>query len=178
MSKDYLHGDTSGYGSHLTVLKFIFEQIDKPKLAIELGMGIFSTPFLIDHCDRLISIEQQDVEWYDKISKKYVDDVESTNKWLPNFAQHFNFAFNLAKNYDFAFVDGAAYFRAASVAEFMRIDVPVIVLHDSNLGWYGFGTLDQPAKDFGYFDYGFEWDHPNTRVFTTNKKLIDAIQNL
>lgn len=181
MSKDYLHGDTSGYGSHIKVLEFIFRYIDEPKLAVELGMGMFSTPFLLDHCKVLVSIEQQEVEWYNRMLLNFKQNTDG-GKWHCVFDIKFNYPFYLVDNnkqkYDLAFVDGAAYFRAASVVEFMRIGTPVIILHDSNLSWYGFGTLDQPAKDFGYMDHAFSWDHPHTRLFTTNQKLIDGIQNL
>ena len=161
------------YATHIKVFEFIFQHIDKPKSGVEIGMGLYSTPLLINKCELLTSVEQQSAKWYLEVEKKF----NNAQNWTRIFKIGF-FEMDFMDTFDFAFVDGAGYFRAAQVVQFMQFDVKNIVLHDSNLAWYGFGTLDQPAKDMNYFDYAFEWEHPHTRVFTKDKKLIDAIKNL
>jgi len=137
-----------------------------------LGMGFYSTPFLIDHCYGVLSIEQQDKDWFRKVYDVYY----LQRNWQPIFNTNPFYISDINIDiYKFALIDGVGAARACSVLYLMQKKMDTILAHDSENGWYGYATLDQPAKDLGYFDYAFEEYHPQSRLFTRNKKLITAI---
>lgn len=175
MTKDYLQGDESGYGSHIPILEFIFSHI-QVNFALELGMGMFSTPFLIDHVtDELTSIEQQDQKWY----KKVVNHIEAGEKkceWKHDYEPRILFSL-LRESYDFVLVDGSSITRAPAAAHYMQLKVDTIVVHDSESPWYAYHLLEEYSNYNGYFCWEFRDNAPWTRVYTRNQKLIDAIKS-
>lgn len=172
--KDYLNGDESGYGSHIPVLQFIFEHI-QIRNTIELGCGNFSTPFLIDNCKRVLSIEQSDFNWFKKINSKYINDPG----WVGVYSENPMYLSNVDLDfYDFALIDGAGYTRVNCCAYCMFKKMDTILIHDSENSWYGYATLDDLAKRLRYFDFAFEQYHPQSRLFTKNEKLIAACKLL
>lgn len=169
--KDYDLPDESGYGSHIPALKFIFEHIS-PKFSMEYGMGFFSTPFLIDHSERVFSLEMQEKEWYDKVVEKY-----ACQKWDHAFSEEVD-EFILMEVPDFLFVDGSSVTRAIGVVHGMQRGVDTIVIHDSESPWYGYWMGDQYVSKLGYTVHTFTENYPTTTVYTKNEKLIEAISQL
>lgn len=186
---EYLNGDISGYGSHLKPMEFIFENIPRPKMALELGMGFFSTPYLLDNCDNVFSIEMQSEEWYNKVK----DQFKNRTNWgslLTNKITKFiyiteqgayagnNNQIMLLRELDFVLVDGSAITRSVAVGYYMERDVETIILHDTETSWYGYNTINEYQEKFGYYMYEFRWEAPWTRVYTKNKNLIWKLKTL
>lgn len=172
MEKEYLKDDGSGYGSHIKPLQFIFQHIIVTN-AIELGMGMYSTGFLIDHAKALTSIEMQERKWYDIMLTKL-----PKSNWHPicelgdlQFMVHIP----VAQIYDFALVDGAAATRAAAVNYFLEAALQVVVAHDTESSWYGWHHVRVPD---GYYAHTFKTVAPWTTVWTRDEKLIKALKVL
>jgi hypothetical protein len=169
--KDYDLPDESGYGSHIPALKFVFSHIERPKFSFEYGMGFFSTPFLIDHSDKVFSLEMQDKDWYDKVVERY-----NFINWHHDFTEDVA-AFNLHEVPDFLFVDGSSITRAIAVVHGMQRRVDTIMLHDTESSWYGYNMISQYVEPLGYKSHIFTEAYPTTTVYTKNQKLIDAISH-
>lgn len=178
--KDYLQEDTTGYGSHIPVLKFIFDTVDI-HYAIELGTGFFSTSFLLDHVkSHLFSIEMQNKEWYNLVVERYEGNVEIM--WDHYFNDSLDaYLFNIGGpnlKHQFVLVDGSAVTRAIAVVASMDYGVPIIVLHDTESSWYGYSTIDEYLSKYGYYMHEFKDIAPYTKIFTTDEKLIAAFKNI
>lgn len=167
--KDYDLPDESGYGSHIPALKFVFKHIDRPKFSMEYGMGFFSTPFLIDHSDRVFSLEMQDREWYGKVIERY-----ACQKWDHAFSEEVD-EFILMEIPDFLFVDGSSITRAIGVVHGMQKGVDTIMLHDTESSWYSTHLITHYIEPLGYKAHVFVEKYPTTTVYTKNEKLIAAL---
>jgi hypothetical protein len=169
--KEYLQPDTSGYGSHIKPLQFIFSVIEVAK-AVELGMGYFSTGFLLDHVkESLTSLEMQEERWFRKIVERF----SGHPKWVPIIALNPG-AYRVIelKGVDFALSDGHGDSRPQAVNHFMLNEIPTIVGHDTESTWYNWHLVE--AERFGYFTYQFTDIAPYTTVWTKDKGLIEALQ--
>jgi hypothetical protein len=164
------------YASHLPVLNFVFDSIPI-NFALEIGMGKFSTPLLVERTTDLVtSIENQDKDWYDKMSKNR--DERFGTHWYPRYDPTASSAFYKNEYFDLVFVDGSAITRVVAVAHSMDVKTAVIIAHDIESGWYGYHLLDDhpTSKQYAKFDYkpeGLPW----TRLYTINDKLISDCKN-
>lgn len=168
--KDYLQPDASGYGSHIPVFQTICKYI-QIKNAIEFGMGIFSTGFLLDNCEYLTSIEMQENRWCEDMILKFKKYKNWNAFFIPN-ELCFN-DFN-PKDYDFCLVDGIASTRAVTVNYFMQGGTETIMAHDTESTWYGWHHVKR-AK--GYFTQQFVNPSPATTIWTRNEALIKGLLN-
>lgn len=97
----------------------IWPVIGKATKLIELGAGLFSTPYFLEHCDSFISYEHND-EWLTAVRKELPDidirelDLEDLKKELSNT--------------EVLFVDGVD--RHEMVELGMACGVPIILIHD------------------------------------------------
>lgn len=174
IKRDYLnHHKGKGYGTHIVPLKFIFKHIEV-KNAIEMGTGFYSTSFLLNHVkEKLISIEMQDRAWMKKVKARYKHpDIE----WTLIFSDYPLVIMDLiTRKTDFVLIDGSSISRTISTYLCMKEDVPNIVLHDTESSWYGYEPLKEYEEHFGYRSFNFTKRIPNTRIYTKDKNLIDAI---
>lgn len=174
IKKDYLnHEEGKGYSTHIVPLKFIFKHIEV-KNAIEMGTGFYSTSFLLHHVkEKLISIEMQDRAWMKKVKARYKrPDIE----WTLLYSDYPLIIMDLiTRKTDFVLIDGSSISRTISAYLCMKESVPNIVLHDTESSWYGYEPLKEYEEHFGYRSFNFTKRIPNTRIYTKDKKLIDAI---
>jgi hypothetical protein len=151
------------YATHLPVLKAICETLCPTSNGLEVGMGSFSTPFLCDKLDHVVSIEQQDKEWYDKM----VSEIDSCN-WEPYWSEGPTAALDIIKvsKFDLGFVDGHREGRHLAANLMFTMDTPTIVIHDTGL--ISYYMLDRLRITKGYNQYHFQHNevHPRTSVFT------------
>jgi hypothetical protein len=167
---DYKQVDNSGYGSHIPALTFIFEHVEI-KTAVEYGMGLFSTSFLLDKVkDKVLSIEMQSEDWYERVINRY-----QSEKWEHRYTDKV-WKFMDYPDCDLLLVDGSSITRAIGVVYAMERGIETIVLHDTESSWYGYHMIAEYLKKFRYFEHEFIKQAPYTKVFTINKKLIDAIK--
>lgn len=170
--KPYWWDDNSGYGSHIYALQFIFEHI-KSKVALECGMGHYSTPFLLDHIEVFLnSVEMQDKKWFNEIHNEYF--YKGKGIWNPVL----NISDDLPEgclidNYDFVLSDGAAFTRPLIINHFMEKGTETLVGHDTESEWYDWGRV---REDLGYYKYTFTDIAPYTTVWTKNVQLIKALK--
>lgn len=171
--EDYQKKDVSGYGSHIEPLLFLFENIIINK-AVEYGMGFFSTPLLLDYVKiSLLSIEMQSKEWYDNVVERY---STYTNKWYHCYSEKVT-SFLGYPDCDLILIDGSSITRSIGVAYAMQRGIENIVLHDTDSTWYGYHLIDEYRDKHVYIQLDFTENAPHTRIYTKNKKLIDAYKS-
>jgi len=173
IKKDYLNHAESGYGTHIVPLKFIFKHIEV-RNAVEMGTGFFSTSFLLNHVkEKLVSIEMQDRAWMKKVRTRY---KHPEIEWTLLFSDYPLVIMDLVtRKTDLVLIDGSSISRAISTYLCMKEQVPNIVLHDTESSWYGYEPLKEYEEHFGYRSFDFTRKIPNTRIYTKNQNLINAI---
>lgn len=173
--------DSSGYGSHIPALKFIFSHIEVDH-AVEMGMGNFSTPFLLSHVGRtLISIEMQERSWFQKTVQRFARDYKDV-RWMPLLIleqtayEALGLTDTAFHGIGFAMSDGHGSSRPQAVNYFMQAGVKTIVGHDTESTWYRWHEVE--AEKYGYFAYQFKGIAPYTTVWTKHQELINALLEL
>src|ERR1700728_669360 len=158
--KPYWWDDNSGYGSHIYALQFIFEHITVYN-ALECGMGIYSTPFILDNVKEfLTSVEMQDAVWFNKILNE--TDYAITGKWIYNLSLSDELPDTVMRqNFDFVLSDGAAFTRPLIINHFMDKGAETLVGHDTESEWYGWNRV---REDLGYYKYTLTDIAPYTTV--------------
>jgi hypothetical protein len=125
------------YATHLPVLE---ELVPHNCTAVEFGCGLHSTPFLLERCSYVLSIEMQKPEWIDTVHEHLDKNSPSlVHRWRGISLQGpWRF---LGAEYppkiDFALVDGHKASRCWVVNFLMQLRVPIIVAHDTNARGYG-----------------------------------------
>ncbi len=159
------------YRSHLSVFEKIHGTFNINRV-LEFGLGEYSTPFFVEHCGFVVSIEQESREWYDKIKAK----INSLN-WHPVFQRDPEAVFQYFNNkdaaFDLVFSDGLAQTRCLVANQAMQRNVPLVVLHDTEKIWYyRWNLLDIPS---GYSRFDFRCRtgvHKVTTVLTNHDANI------
>lgn len=172
--RSYYDDGGSGYGSHIEPLLFIFNNIPKPRKAVELGMGNYSTPFLLENCDILLSVEMQEESWFNETRNTY----SNHTRWISalDLTEDAYLRINL-EDVSFALSDGHGSTRPEAVTHFMKHGVETIVAHDTESTWYGWERIPVEVER-DYFKYMFTKIAPYTTVWTKNAKLIEALKAL
>jgi len=101
---------------------------------LEFGMGRYSTPFFVERCRSVVSVEQEDRARYDET----VAQVKSA-RWEPFFEcnpatvfEHFE---KQSRKFDLVFSDGVPQTRSMIANLAMRKGIPFVVLHDAEKVW-------------------------------------------
>lgn len=168
----------NNYGTHYPILA---ELLDKFNLehVLEFGTGFFSTGIFVEKAKKVVSIEMQYVDWYDKVKEKYSKYVDSgvlsieciiEDSGLQSI-QHISS--NYDKPFDMVFVDGAggSRFNCANYAKSMT---DLIICHDTEYHGYHWDRIVVDG-DWVWIDvkiYG-TW----TSVMTTRKDIIDFVSS-
>lgn len=143
--------EPDNYASHLPIFEKVFETFEIKK-ALEFGIGKFSTPFLVDHANVVVSVEQESKEWYEKIKKQ----INSSN-WKPVFQPDPQIVFKQFdvenEDFDLVFIDGAAQTRCLVANLAMERNIPIVILHDAEKVWYYRWNLLKIPSDYARFNY-------------------------
>ena len=143
------------YASLVPVLKHILSQ--KPIInVLEFGPGHNSTKLFMEHNCQLKTVEMQSPEWYYESKNTYkqasVHYAEGADNWKE---------LAYSDRYDLILVDGHIDSRP-EVANWAKDHTDIVVIHDTEAGYYGWERLDFD-KSWQRFDYT---DHePHTTVF-------------
>ena len=157
------------HASHLPVLKAIYSFMPF-KNVLEFGCGNYSTKFFAEVCERLISIENKDINWYNKI-KNEIKEAEFIFKHGIEAIQIFE---RDAVIYDLIFIDGINR-QECNNASFGRS--PIIVVHDlSPRGAEAY--LKDVVKNKNYELVLMNGEYPATGIFTSNKELIKQLSTI
>lgn len=159
------------YGSHLRVFEKVFATFETKKV-LEFGLGQFSTPFLVNHAELVVSVEQESKEWYERIKAH----IHSAN-WCPVFQldpravfEHFD-ANN--QNFDLVFSDGAAETRCLVANLAMERNVPMVILHDTEKVWYYQWNLLSIPANYSRFNFRYrKGANKVTTILTNNNQSI------
>jgi hypothetical protein len=139
------------YSSHLWVFEKIHSAFGMNSV-LEFGPGEYSTAFFAGRCGFVVSIEQENKEWYDWIKAK----IDSPN-WHPVFQRDpkavFQYFDDKGTRFDLVFSDGLAQTRCLVANLAMERNVPMVILHDAEKIWYyRWNLLDIPAS-YSRFDF-------------------------
>ena len=151
--------------SHQPLLELVIKQ-SNIETVIELGAGYFSTHFLADLVDKLISVEEQE-PWRNEILKTAPKNVE-----MPTIEETDNAPLEWFIQSDIkpelVFIDCASP-REKCLQEAINKNIPYIVIHD-----YEGGHNWRSVKTNGYLTFvlqpkGLPW----TALYTKDKDLIN-----
>jgi hypothetical protein len=158
------------YSTHLELINRTFNFIGKQNNVIEFGMGHFSTNTLLTHSVNLTSIEMQSEEWYNKMVKELSHNKNWTHYKLIDPHEYRVLKFG---NIDFALSDGHGSSRPCVVNDMIKINVPVIVAHDTEDSYYGWHNINLPSnyKSFTHKQY-----KPWTTIYSSNLDLIKYLE--
>jgi hypothetical protein len=162
------------YSSHILVFDKIFQTF-KVGNVLEFGPGKYSTPFLVNKCQTVTSVEQDSLQWYDQVKSL----IHSPN-WSIFFQQDPQVIFREAdaegKKFDLVFSDGSEKTRHLVANMAMQRNVPLVVLHDAEKIWYyKWNLLDIPA-DYCRFDFRHNEGVKKVTTLLVNKHA-DMIEN-
>jgi hypothetical protein len=146
------------YASHLPILRKLFAG-GTIKKVFEFGMGRSSTPFLLNHCDSVISIEMQSGNYYNEMLSEY-----SCVRWQPHLILDMEKAVDAIleiAEIDLVLVDGHGSNRFAQVQNAMRVS-PIVVAHDTEEPSYRWDRIRLPN---GWECVTYETEKPWTSVY-------------
>jgi hypothetical protein len=141
--------DFDNYRSYLLIFEKLLGSFEVNDV-LEFGMGEYSTPFLAQRCRRIVSVEQESRQRYDRT----VAAIQSPN-WEPFFEcnpaavfEHFD---RQKRQFDLVFSDGVPQTRCLIANLAMRKHVPFVVLHDAEKVWhYRWNLLDIPETYYRF----------------------------
>lgn len=162
--------EIDGYSNHIHLFSKIFE-LKKIKNMFEYGCGK-SSEYLVQHCDKLISLEMQSELYYEKTKSQLLP------KYLDKFAifcaigqQNWDFINKFSIPFDLVFVDGHGDSRPECINNAFILNIPIIVTHDTEYSGYRWNLVNMPEN---YFCYNFKEYNNWTTVYTRDKKLYDT----
>lgn len=162
---------TNLYSTHLPLIRKLFSIIEKPKLVLEFGMGLYSTEFFIMNSEKTISIEMQSEEWFNNM----IDKFKNFKNWEAHklLGKDTYKEFNFIKP-DISFIDGHGETRPECVNLMMDLECPIIIAHDTETYTYGW---DRVNTNNGYHSYIFKQYDVWTTLWSKNNEIIKKIQN-
>lgn len=160
------------YSTHLDLLGEIFNFTGPLKNAVEFGMGDYSTGFLLNRNENLISIEMQYDYWYNKM----VETFGNYSDWTPVLSIGPNKVFDLKypENIDFCFVDGHGDSRPECINFMLDKKCPIIVAHDTERDSYGW----ERVKETDYLSFTLKKYKNWTTIWTNNVELHNHLKNI
>jgi hypothetical protein len=164
--------DVNPYETHRFVLEKLIEQF-QVKNVLEFGMGVFSTPIFLKGCDKVLSIEMQEEEWFNKVVNMYKDENKFQALLKLGPMEACNYAKVLSETFDLVFVDGHGDSRVQQ-AESVMGKTNIIVLHDTEAKVYHWERMVIPE--------GWTWLdvtelNPWTSVLTNKEEVVKLIQD-
>ena len=157
------------YSTHIPVFEKLFE-VKKYSKILEFGLGFGSTPFFLQNCDSLTSIEMQSAEWYQKVFEVYKNET----KWKSYMAigpYAFQDISSLNESYDLVFVDGHGDSRPEIINYFFD-KCDTIVTHDFETPSYRWHLIQQPHN---YKRIVYDRLNPFTAIFTKDPVVIENV---
>ena len=163
--------DFDNYSSHLSVFEKVFSTFSV-RHALEFGPGKYSTKFMINRCESVVSVEQDSCEWYNNLKSQ----ISSPN-WNIIFHQnqdprlifnHFDIA---GKKFDLVFSDGAYQTRCLVANLALEHNIPVVLLHDAEKIWYYKWNLLNIPANYERFDFRHSQGERKVTTVLANDKL-------
>lgn len=172
--QDKINGyEINPYSNHIHFFIKLFE-LKKFHKIFEYGCGLGSTPFFLDHCERVVAIEMQSEDWYNKVKKRLSKYGDKLDLHCQIGLDGFDFIEKTDGDFDLVFVDGIA--RGECINKAFELGYSYVVTHDTEdfVYPYGWDKIKIPA---GYLRYDFKEYNNWTTIFTTDtdlyKKLVE-----
>jgi len=171
---DKINGyEINDYSNHIHFFTKLFEY-KKFKSVFEYGCGLGSTPFFLDNCKRVVSVEMQEEEWYNKVKKELLSHKHGRKLKLHCKISDDSFNFIKSENemFDLVFVDGI--FRGDCINVCLELGYKYIVTHDTEDKVYPYGW-DKINLPDGYLRYDFKQYGNWTTIFTDDIRLYNYL---
>ena len=157
------------YATHLPILECISQNIVCDNV-FEFGMGNYSTTLFSNKFKKVISVEMQEEQWFNKMKDQnfpsHVDLICALGE-----TPAIDILSSIRTKFSCIFVDGHGGNRWECINEsFSKTDV--IVTHDTETSGYNWYLVNKPS-DFTWID--IKQYNPWTSVLTSNKDLIRAL---
>ena len=155
---------TESVATHMPVLEQVVAQY-KPQSVLEFGMGLHSTTLFVASCPRVVSVEMNSLEWYDRTRSE----VGGANNWNPHlFMGPVRWMADLPRAepkqwYDLVFVDGHGSSRHAQILYGLAVS-KLVVCHDTQEPSYHWTAAYAAISDAGGVFSDHEVDGVNTTV--------------
>jgi hypothetical protein len=162
------------YGSHLPVLGALCE-LFPPRVALEFGMGMASTPYLLDHAQLLVSVEC-DRTWYKKTLRQIGPAKECFAPVLwPDEEPQGILALLGTQVFDLALIDGRGRSRVPC-ARMLLGRCRFMVLHDVDGVFYKWEEFFSSAEVVGHEHFFFSRRRlPWTAVVAADKGDLSRV---
>ena len=146
------------YGTHLPCLIKAMEKTSG--MVLELGTGLFSTPFLRYQCmltGRLLVSYENYKEWYDFLLKYYKDNENHHIRFVNNYSE----APIEGTPWDVVLIDQTP--DSSRTEEILRVKdrAKYIIIHDANLSN---DKVTHYSKIYPLFKYRTDWTGDNNRA--------------
>ena len=154
------------YTTHIPAFRDIFAAREFDRI-LEFGLGHGSTPFLLENCSHLTSVEMQSEEWYERV----VSSLGERKNWKPIMSiGPFGFLelpiFD--QPYDLVFADGHGDSRPEVISKYSGL-CDTIVTHDFETPSYRWNLIN---LDDSYKCFVYKALDPWTAVFTRDSSLM------
>lgn len=126
-SSTMTESEVKQWASFKEIMSPFFEAVPI-RIALELGAGHFSTPYLAENCSKVISYENYK-NWYDEISTKLKHIRNLSLEYSERLDLSNEITFESGRNLDLVFVDHSGD-RKEAVETAMQHNIPYIFLHD------------------------------------------------
>lgn len=159
------------YATHMPMLEALVEFKKKLGNVVEFGMGNYSTKFLLQHSEHLVSFEMQSSDWYQAMLRNVFESkcskckIKWTPIWSLNDLHCYKLANQMFQEVDLVFVDGHQDTRPECANQFMN-KAETIIMHDTEYD-YGWKRL----KIEGYYSFDFKKFSNWTTVLTKNQEF-------
>ena len=154
------------YATHLPILECISNNINCDSV-FEFGMGNYSTKLFAERFKKVIAVEMQQQQWYDKMLAENFSPHVSLNCALGE-RPAIDLLHSTNERYSCIFVDGHGSNRWECINEsFNKTDI--IVTHDTETAGYNWYLVNKP-KNFIWID--IKTHNPWTSVITCNHDVI------
>ena len=156
------------WATHLPVLHTVFEWCNIENV-FEFGSGFGSTPFFIDKCKKVHSVEMQSEIWFEKINEKFKDCKNFFYEKSIGPTSGINILKNGDEWYDLVFVDGHGDSRWDCINNsFSKTNL--IIAHDVETISYNWNLVNKPK---GWSYYCYKQQNPYTGIY-----YKDSVNNI
>lgn len=161
----------AGYGSHIPILEAMLPVLGRDS-ALEFGCGGESTPWLLGHFKRVISVETN-ADWVKKTLSEFNDDQKSRWTFLLT-EDEMTYFYSMPEKHGLILVDGAVINARRLIAQAcVCLDMaPVVVIHDTEVKAFQYEKIMVPdAWSIINTYYGSPW----TAVITRKPESISPL---
>jgi len=156
--------------SHMTILRKIFKAIDIDTV-LEFGTGLISTPFFIDRCKSVVSVEQQDRRFHQMAQVLHEEYQHLLPLLLLGPGRGSEWLASADDVYDLVLVDGHSQARYRDVNEAFS-HTEIIVAHDTEDKRYSWEKIVVPE---GWQIVECTAAPIHTTVWTKRAEVVDAL---